>query len=104
MGYGFVAVVELAQRQQQQPPEADADHATGHADQGDLDYWTNAYKIDYPSAIDPSYKLSALFEADAFPANLIIDTRTMRIVEVVSGVPDESFWSTFEEALLGTPQ
>jgi hypothetical protein len=47
--------------------------------------WTTKYKVDYPSSIDPSYKLMALFEADAFPANMIIDTTTMTIVKVIAG-------------------
>lgn len=65
----------------------------------DLKVWTKKYKIDYPSTIDPSYKLSALFDADAFPANLLIDTTTMKIVDVVAGEPDAKFWSKYEALL-----
>jgi len=63
--------------------------------------WTKRYGVDYPAAIDPSMKLSALFEADAFPANLIIDTTTMKIVEVLAGAPqeDDPFWKKFEALL-----
>ena len=66
--------------------------------------WTKKYAVDYPSTIDPTYKLGALFEADAYPANMIIDTRTMKIVEVISGAPEEggSFWKTYEKVLAGT--
>jgi hypothetical protein len=66
--------------------------------------WTQKYDVDYPMAIDPSYKLSALFAADAFPANMILDTRTMTLVEVISGAPeaDGPFWATFDEVLAGT--
>ncbi len=65
--------------------------------------WATKYKVDYPSSIDPSYKLMALFEADAFPANMIIDARTMKIVEVISGVAEEggTFWKTYEKVLAG---
>lgn len=65
--------------------------------------WTDTYEVDYPMAIDPSYQLGALFEADAFPANMVIDTRTMRIVEVTSGAPEpgSSFWKTFENVIEG---
>jgi hypothetical protein len=63
--------------------------------------WTNKYDVDYPSSIDPSYKLGALFEADAFPANLIVDTRTMKIVDVIAGAPEASFWTKFENVLEG---
>lgn len=63
--------------------------------------WTKKYKIDYPSTIDPSYKLSALFQADAFPANMIVDTKTMKIVMVIAGVPEEggTFWQAFDKLL-----
>ena len=63
--------------------------------------WTKKYKVDYPATIDPSYKLSALFQADAFPANMIIDTKTMKIVDVIAGVAEEggSFWQAYEKLL-----
>jgi hypothetical protein len=63
--------------------------------------WTHKYKVDYPATIDPSYKLSALFQADAFPANMIIDTKTMKIVDVIAGVAEEggAFWQAYEKLL-----
>lgn len=64
--------------------------------------WTSKYDVNYPATYDPSYKLSALFDADAFPANMIINTRTMEIVAVISGVPDDAFWSKFEKVMNGT--
>ena len=69
--------------------------ATAH----NLDNWTKLYDVEFPATIDPSGKLSALFEADAFPANFIIDTRTMRIVKAINGVPDSSFWTTFKNTI-----
>ena len=42
---------------------------------------------------------AALFDANAYPANMIIDTRTMRIVAVVAGVPDEAYWGKFEATI-----
>ncbi|WP_437936114.1 TlpA family protein disulfide reductase [Sorangium sp. So ce341] len=69
----------------------------------DLYRWTTTYDVQYPSAIDPSYKLGALFQADAFPANMLVRTKDMTIIEVVSGVPEEnsSFWRTFEKIMNG---
>ncbi|WP_437575675.1 TlpA family protein disulfide reductase [Sorangium sp. So ce887] len=69
----------------------------------DLYRWTTQYDVQYPSAIDPSYKLGALFQADAFPANMLVKTKDMTIVEVVSGVPaeDSRFWRTFERIMNG---
>ncbi|WP_231511479.1 TlpA family protein disulfide reductase [Chondromyces apiculatus] len=72
------------------------------AGQEELYRWTRKYDVNYPSAIDPSYKLGALFSADAFPANMIIDTRDMSIVEVVAGSPNASFWKKFEKVIDGT--
>jgi hypothetical protein len=69
------------------------------ATQKNLDSWTTVYTVDYPATIDPAGKLAALFDADTFPANLIVDTRTMKIVKSVSGVPDASFWTTFENTI-----
>jgi len=72
------------------------------ATQKDLFNWTKKYKVDFPSTIDPDYKLGELFPANAWPANLMIDTRTMKIVRAVAGVPDPSFWAKYE-TLLNAP-
>jgi hypothetical protein len=70
--------------------------------------WSKKYQTNYPTTIDPTYKLGALFDADAFPANMIVDTRTMKIMEIIAGAPDptdpgDTFWPTFEK-VLGSPQ
>ena len=44
------------------------------ATETNLRNWTKKYAVDFPATIDPSYKLGALFQADAYPANIIIDT------------------------------
>lgn len=64
-----------------------------------LGAWTKKFKVNYPSTIDPQYQLGALFDADAYPGNMIIRTRTMEIVDIVAGSPDQSFWSKFESVL-----
>jgi hypothetical protein len=64
--------------------------------------WTSKYDVDYPSSIDPSYKLEVLFKEPAYPQNMIIDTRTMKIVHVIPGAPDEAFWAIFDKVLAGT--
>lgn len=61
--------------------------------------WTQTYDVNYPSSIDPSYKLMALFESDAFPSNIIVDTTTMKIVEAIAGSPDAIYWKKFEALL-----
>ncbi len=67
-----------------------------------LTNWVTKYEVNYPATIDPSYKLGALFDADAFPANFIINTRNMQIVEVIAGVPDATFWTKFQKVIDGT--
>jgi hypothetical protein len=63
--------------------------------------WTDAFHLNYPAAIDPNGHLGALFPASAYPANMIVDTRTMKIAYVVTGAPDEAFWSGFRSLLGG---
>jgi hypothetical protein len=42
-----------------------------------------------------------LASADAYPANILIDTRTMKIIAKVAGVPPagDAFFTTLEAAL-----
>jgi hypothetical protein len=61
--------------------------------------WTKKYTVDFPAAIDPSSKLSALFKQDAFPSNLIVNTRTMKVVLAMVGEPDATFFAKFEETM-----
>jgi hypothetical protein len=78
---------------------ADGPDPSTPADPADLDRWTRRYRVDYPAAIDPSYKLGKFFSADAYPANMIVSTKDMKIVEVIAGTPDEAFWRKFEGIL-----
>lgn len=82
---------------------ADGPNSSFAATVKDLERWTTRYEVDYPSTIDPTYKLGKLFEQDAFPANMIVRTKDMRIIMVVPGTPDSVFWSTFEDVLAGNP-
>jgi len=62
-----------------------------------LDLWAMAFGMGFPSVIDPKYQLGALVDSSTFPANMIIDTRTMMIQEKIAGVPQTGFWTTFED-------
>ena len=81
---------------------ADGPYSGTAATEKNLTNWTSKYDSGYPSAIDPTYKLAALFDSNAFPANMIINTRTMEIETVISGVPSDAFWTKFEK-VLNTP-
>ena len=50
-------------------------------------------------AVDPSYQLGALFPSSSFPANIIVDTQDMTIVEVIAGVPEDGFWKKLSDLL-----
>lgn len=81
----------------------------------ELQNWVTRYKLLFPSVIDPTQKLGALFDQDAFPVNMVIDLKTMKIVEVIAGVPQKcdtsktpwtnnggggyEFWQAFESLL-----
>lgn len=66
-----------------------------------LKTWTSKYDTQWPAVIDPTAKLGELFEADAFPANILIDTTTMEILDAVAGIPPEgsSFFTKLEAHL-----
>jgi thiol-disulfide isomerase/thioredoxin len=49
------------------------------ADMDDLEDWTSEFGETFPSAVDPGSRLSAYFPEAAFPAHLVIDTKTMEI-------------------------
>lgn len=65
----------------------------------DLDNWVTTFPVRYPAVVDPTYQLGALFPSSSFPANIIVDTADMTIVEVIAGVPEESFWTKLRDLL-----
>lgn len=69
------------------------------ATQKDLYNWTKKYTVDFPSTFDPAAKLHELFADAAWPANIMIDTRTMKIVMAVAGEPSPTYWTKFEKVI-----
>jgi len=60
----------------------------------DLTNWGNRYAVDYPMVLDPSLKTGAYFATDATPLNFLVDTRTMRIVDIImGGLLDDAAWN-----------
>lgn len=51
--------------------------------------WTTRYETPWPATIDPDYAVGSLFKANAFPVNIVVDTKTMRIAEAVAGLPED---------------
>ncbi len=71
------------------------------ATEAQLNAWAAKYKLDYPSAIDPNQTLSSIVGVDAYPGNVIVRTRDMKIIEWYPGVPQKPFWDLLEKVLNG---
>lgn len=76
------------------------------ATQVNLDSWIENYAVEFPLVLDPTYKLTPVAARFAWPANYIIDTRSMRVAKSVTGVPDTAppytFWPTMDQVIEGT--
>ena len=68
----------------------------GPATPEDLANWASVYEVDFPMVLDPALKLGAFFNADATPLNLLIDARTMRIVDKLLGYNPSTHWETID--------
>lgn len=70
----------------------------------DLVIWGSsaARAIPFPLVLDPALKMGIYFTSDATPLNLVIDARTMRIVDVMMGydpTPGSGMWGRVDQAL-----
>jgi hypothetical protein len=54
--------------------------------------WATKYKANYPVVIDPASQLQPIFTMQAFPTNILVDTSTMTIVDVLAGSPDDVYF------------
>jgi len=66
----------------------------------DLALWGNGlnFTVDFPLVLDPGLKLGPYFAESVTPLNLVIDGRTMEILEVFMGY-SESLWSYVDNVL-----
>jgi hypothetical protein len=72
----------------------------------DLTIWASAEarQIPFPLVLDPALKMGPYFTSDATPLNLVIDARTMRILDVMMGydaTPSSGLWSIVDRELTG---
>jgi hypothetical protein len=75
-----------------------ADPSPARAD--DLQIWGKAYKVTWTLVLDPALTLGDFFDTAATPMNMIIDTSSMKILDIVTGVPQDSWWqSTFGQVI-----
>ena len=64
-----------------------------------LDGWVGSFQVEYVAVIDPDRRLTNQLNAAQFPSNVLVDTSTMRIVESLSGLPDDGFFAKAEQLL-----
>jgi hypothetical protein len=76
------------------------DNGSGPATPQDLSEWGKfeRHAIDYPLLLDPGFKLGAFFTSDATPLNLLVDARTMKILDATMGYSAD-YWSNVDELL-----
>jgi hypothetical protein len=76
------------------------DNASFPAQPQDLKNWgkSPAHAVKFPLVLDPGFKLGAYFDSDATPLNMLIDTRTMTIVQVTMGY-SATYWSQVQTIL-----
>jgi hypothetical protein len=70
----------------------------------DLSEWgaSPAFTVEFPLVLDPGFKLGKYFTSDSTPLNLIIDARTMRILDATMGYdpsPTSSYWALVDALL-----
>ncbi len=58
------------------------------AELSDIEYWGERFELAYPLVLDPGLSLGVFFDKSASPFNMIIDLRTMEIMEAEAGLID----------------
>lgn len=69
------------------------------ADVDDLALWVETYETPFPMALDPDYQLGAYAPAASAPLNLLIDARTLEILEKFTGDQGTVLWPLVEDEL-----
>lgn len=76
------------------------DNKSGPARPLDLHNWgsAEAHSIDFPLLLDPGFKLGAFFTSDATPLNMLVDARTMRVLDETMGYSSD-YWDGVDKLL-----
>lgn len=74
------------------------DNDTNPAKPSDLKTWGSVHAIDFPLVLDPGFKLGVFFTSDATPLNMLVDARSMRVIEVTMGYSPD-YWLRVEQFL-----
>ena len=79
------------------------DNAYYPAQPQDLKNWgaLSTHAVKFPLGLDPGFKLGAYFDSDATPLNMLIDVRTMTIVQISMGIsnPPSAYWAQVQAML-----
>jgi hypothetical protein len=79
------------------------DNAFFPAQPQDLKNWgvASAHAVKFPLVLDPGFKVGAYFDSDATPLNMLIDVRTMTIVQITMGIsdPTSAYWTQVQGML-----
>lgn len=59
--------------------------SAGPAAPSDLKNWGDKYKVPFPLALDPAFKMGQYFEQATVPGAILVDAKTMKIVAKLSG-------------------
>ncbi|HYP97806.1 MAG TPA: redoxin domain-containing protein [Polyangiaceae bacterium] len=61
----------------------------------------STHSVKFPFVLDPGFKLGAYFDSDATPLNMLIDVRTMTIVQITMGItdPTSKYWTQVQGML-----
>lgn len=76
------------------------DNKSGPARPIDLKNWGSspAHAIDFPLLLDPGFKLGAFFTSDATPLNMLVDARTMKVLDATMGYSAD-YWQRVDRLL-----
>lgn len=66
----------------------------------DLHNWgvPTLFDVKFPLVLDPGFKMGAFFDSDATPLNLLVDVRTMTIVQITMGY-SPTYWAGVQALL-----
>ena len=66
----------------------------------ELETWVSIYDIEYVATVDPDREIANEFPGTGgFPINILVDSRTLRVVESLAGPPDAGFYQKLEQLL-----
>lgn len=75
------------------------DEAANPADLNDLKAWVERFDVPYPMGLDPDFQLGVYATADSAPLNLLVDARSMQIIEKFIGDSSTTLWNLVDDEL-----